>query len=105
MRHAGLCWRRWRSTRWCARMRSCGCGPGGVYGGDGGGRCAEEGGGRRWRGEPPREGVVIPGRAVNRPVAVASRNDGTIKEARGAATIKKPDKPVGTAVAVDGPLV
>ncbi len=59
----------------------------------------------RWLEEHPPDNVTIPPLTVNRGQAIAYRDDGTIKQAKGQGRTKKFPKTADAAVAVGGPLV
>lgn len=85
-----------------ALLCAAGFGPRAVPAGDTLAPCRADEAALRWLEEHPPDGVVIPALAVNRGAAVAYRDDGTIKQAKGRGTTKKLAKVAGTAVAVAG---
>lgn len=85
-----------------ALLCAAGFGPRAVPAGDTLAPCRADEAALRWLEEHPPDQVSVPRLEVNRGTAIAYRLDGTIKETKGTATIKKHAKAADTAVAVGG---
>lgn len=59
----------------------------------------------RWLEDNPPDAVAVPALEVNRGTAIAYRDDGTVSESKGRASVQKNQRSAGTSVAVQGHFV